>query len=241
MIPTLHILGWSLSTYWLMLVLGIAAMVLLLCIRRSRFSLNLIQAICAGLLLAVFGVIGAKLLYVAENWRLTLQNGIAPGGMSFFGTVFFLPLALAVTSRLFHMRPAVFIDYCTPAVPLMLAMMRIGCFLTGCCGGISITLAGAVFPLPVQLFERALDFLILDLLLQAKHKKAPDGVLYPLFMLLYGVIRFFLEFLRTTEKNLLYLSNGQWFSLVCVLCGGLLLFFLKHKSFNSTGSDTNER
>ncbi|BDF71095.1 prolipoprotein diacylglyceryl transferase [Oscillospiraceae bacterium] len=237
MYPTLHILGANISTYRLMFALGVAAMILLLCLRRSRYRLSLVQAILSGLLLAVFGVIGAKLLFIAENWRTVLQSGITPGGMSFFGTVFLLPAILALTAPLFRMRPLAFIDYCTPAVPLMLAVMRIGCFFTGCCGGVSITLAGATFPLPVQLFECALDFLILDVMLQIEKKHGPSGALYPLFMLLYGIVRFLLEFFRMTEKVLLRLSNGQYFSILCIVFGGLLLFRLKRKFINSSGSD----
>ncbi len=237
MYPTMHVLGASIATYWLMFALGVAAMILLLCIRRSRNCLNILQAIFSGLLLAVFGVIGAKLLFIVENWHTVLQSGITPGGMSFFGTVFLLPAALALTAPFFQMRPMAFIDYCAPAVPLMLAVMRIGCFFTGCCGGVSITLAGATFPLPVQLFECTLDFLILDVMLQIGKKHGTSGTLYPLFMLLYGIMRFFLEFLRTTPKSLLYLSNGQWFSLLCLLCGGLLLLRLKYRNTTLSGSD----
>ena len=36
-------------------------------------------------------------------------------------------------------------------------------------------------------------------------------------MLTYGVLRFFVEFLRDTPKDWVTLSHGQWFSLAAII------------------------
>lgn len=123
-----------------------------------------------------------------------------------------------------------------PAIPAGHALGRVGCFLGGCCYGCPTdTGLGVVFPPgslpygqygalplhPTQLYE-AVFLLFLALFLSAWGK---DRAL-PLYFLLYGVERFFLEFLRGDDRGSLLpgLSPAQWISLLLLLLGGALLF-----------------
>ena len=47
-------------------------------------------------------------------------------------------------------------------------------------------------------------------------------MLYPVFLGSYGVIRFAVEFLRDTEKNLAGLSAGQIWSLVAIVAAAAI-------------------
>lgn len=52
--------------------------------------------------MAVFGCLGAKLLYVLENYDYVSKNGISFGGMSFFGTVRLMPIVVSLMAVIFR-------------------------------------------------------------------------------------------------------------------------------------------
>lgn len=211
--------SWSLSTYWMMLGIGIIGMLVLMRHRKERYGLNSVYAILFTLLLTVSGIAGTKLLYILENLKDTLKNGISLGGMSFFGAVFLIPVLMILFGKVFSMEPGAATDACAPCVLIMIALMRIGCFLSGCCGGWEVELLGFHFHWPTQAMESIGDFGILGELLQNEERGETCGKLYPMFMVRYGILRFFIEFLRDTEKNILFMSNGQWFALTAILVG----------------------
>lgn len=216
--------GRRISLYWAMHAVGLAGMICLCLRRRKRFHVSAGFAVITALLLAVLGYVGAKLLYIAENWSQVMENGLSLNGVSFFGTVFFMPLALPLVAKLARKEPKAYLDYCTPSGLLMLNCIRTGCFLNGCCRGITVQLNCNDVVLPAQLLECVLDLILLEIL-YAKEKSLPEGKLYFLFMGGYGLLRFCVEFIRDTPKTLLGLSNGQWFSLICLLIAAVALLF----------------
>lgn len=120
-------------------------------------------------------------------------------------------------------------DLCGPCVAIMIGCMRVGCFWGGCCGGWKMCIGDVRFNWPTQAMESVGDFAILFGLAQASEEEKYAGKLYPLFLVSYGIMRFFLEFLRDTAKDWLYLSHGQWFSLVAILIG-LIWLRRSHKT-----------
>ena len=212
----------SLSLYWLWQIVGIVCMTVLCMHHRRLYEIPAALAPFMGIILMIFGFTGAKLLYILENLQTVARNGLTLAGVSFYGTVFFLPAAILLTAVCIRRKPGRFLDYCTPAVPLMLACIRLGCFCNGCCGGITLWFGSRPAVIPVQLLECALDFVMVCVLLRAEREEKWKGMRYVLFLGMYGSVRFFLEFLRTTEKDKLGLSNAQWFSLlcaaVCIVC-----------------------
>ncbi|SEF58058.1 Prolipoprotein diacylglyceryltransferase [Eubacterium ruminantium] len=227
---------WPIEPYWVMHILGVAGMCLLSFFRRNNGK-DIIkgwQAILTGILLAIFGYIGAKILFIIENYKTIKSIGLTFSGVSFFGTVFFMPLAIPAIKRMLfiRMKDLQFMDFCTPAGILMLAFIRIGCFMNGCCRGIVVDVNGKPLMCPVQLIECSFDFLLLSIILNDKIKKRFENGLYILFMMGYGLIRFVLEKYRNTSKfgNLFIeerggdsrktvLSNGQIFAVICMTIG----------------------
>ncbi|MCC8163617.1 MAG: prolipoprotein diacylglyceryl transferase [Lachnospiraceae bacterium] len=226
MLPVFHINEEiEISTYWLMFAVGVVAMCALACGSRKRYGVKIWQAVIYTLLLAVCGLAGTKILYILENWQDFLKNGFTLGGLSFFGAVYLIPLLMWLPGRLFSLNYEQSMDLCAPCVALILACMRIGCFLNGCCGGREILVSGRTIQPPTQLIEMVWDLAIMLFLLYGKPAKR-QGSRYPLFMLCYGTVRFLLEFLRDTEKDWLYLSHGQWFSIVAIIMGLIWLFHI---------------
>lgn len=118
--------------------------------RREKLAEAMIWDVWTASLLG--GLVGARLLYVVEQWDYFAQApaqmfAIWRGGLVWYGGV-----AGALVAVLLYLRyqrqpaPAV-IDAVTPATMVGLAFGRVGCFLNGCCFGKVTDLAwGVCYP-----------------------------------------------------------------------------------------------
>jgi phosphatidylglycerol---prolipoprotein diacylglyceryl transferase len=82
---------------------------------------------------------------------------------------------------------------------------------------------------PSQLYEAAYMFAIAGILLWQSRKKHQEGFISMLFIFLYGVFRFALNFFRD-DPRWLGISTGQWLSLAMVLVAGYFLLTKYKKS-----------
>ncbi len=228
MFPELRLGSWSVSTYWLCLLLGVVAAGIVFFLRRKRYGIKGGWSLVITLLGALGGMAGAKILFFLEqigNPQPVVRVG---SGFSFYGVIFGLPVFLFLYSKIFGMRAGEFFDYCTPGAVVLFAVLKIGCFLSGCCAGIHADW-GLIFPgesqprIPAQLIESVCAFLIFAGTLAAERHWEKKGLLYPVFMGSYGVIRFAVEFVRDTEKNFAGLSIGQIWSLVAIVIAAAIL------------------
>lgn len=240
------------SLYWAAHIVGIIGMSTISYVRRKEIGINTVQAVLTGVLLAVFGFIGAKLLYIVENLSHVLKYGITLGGVSFFGTVFFMPLAIPLIALILRIKSKDYIDFCTPAGVLMLAFIRMGCFMQGCCGGLTIWISEKPFIFPVQLLECSLDFLLIAILFTERIRERFKHGLYFLFMGGYGTIRILMEFMRKTPKDenmftrfavdgsvgRYVLSDGQIFSIICIL---ICVIYMIYKNKKGSFTENHER
>ena len=227
MLPSFYLGTWKVDTYWLMLAVGALGMLLCVLYRRKQFSLGWGGSALFTLTLTVVGVLGAKLLFVLENWQEVLESKFSLGGVSFFGSVFLILALMPLVGRLFCLRGGETLDLCAPCVAIMIGCMRVGCFLSGCCGGWEACFGSWRFRWPTQAMDSIGDFAILLLLLQWEEQGKQKHLLYPWFMVLYSTMRFFIEFLRDTPKDWLLLSHGQWFSLAAAAIGGGMIIAVK--------------
>lgn len=218
------IFGYSVSSYWLMFGVGLLAMLVINCFRRKKMQYSIWKSLLCTVLVTFLGYAGAKLLYTAENIRTVMENGFHVGGLSFFGALYFIPFVVYLFKKITHKSFGQFMDYVSPGLIVFLAMMRVGCYLNGCCGGITYVrndLVEAV--VPTQLIECVADIAIFAVLLILEWQFEGKGLLYPFLMVFYGCVRFLLEFFRDTPKDWLYLSHGQWFAFLAVLAGWIVL------------------
>lgn len=151
-----------------------------------------------------------------------------------------------------------YFDLVMPEVALAQGFGRIGCFLAGCCYGRETTSSiGVVFPegsmapagvklIPTQLFSAAGDFLIAGILMVIAYKFSYSAVaardedleqkhllkgdIGCIYMLLYGIGRFVIEFFRNDERGAVgFLSTSQFISLFIVAFGVTLLLYNRKK------------
>ncbi len=203
-----------------------------------------------GLLMVLAGFLGAKILLVLNEWNYYLQNPrellslsmLQAGGVFSGGLIGALLAAAWYIHR--HRMPLLRTADCfAPGLALSHVFGRLGCFSAGCCYGKATHAAwGVVFsnplanrlagtPLgialhPTQLIESGVELLNFLLLSQLFNRKLREGRVFAAYLVVYGVARFFIEYLRGDPgRGEVFgglLSGTQLISLLLVAGGGLL-------------------
>lgn len=122
------------------------------------------------------------------------------------GFIYFPLIALAL-GKLLHIRGRTITDYIAPGVSLSQGIAHIGCSFAGCCYGFPAE-RGIWNPkfetcmVPNQMMETAAALLVFAVcaLYAKKRRYDSDGRVYPIFLILFGVTRFFPEYLRDNQK-----------------------------------------
>ena len=224
MLPFIRLGGIRLPVYWLMIGVGTVGMLILTLLRRKKYNFSVISSIIFTVVTLILGIGGAKLLYVFENLKDTLENGFPLSGFSFFGSVFFIALIMPLVGFLFRLKPLRSLDAVAPCVAVMIGCIRVGCFFNGCCGGWT-TASG--FTWPTQAVESICDFMLLFLLLRMEKKEKFAGWLYPTLIGIYSAYRFIIQFFRAEEATWLIFSLGHFYALAGMIIGGIWLLLLK--------------
>ncbi len=194
--------------------------------------------------MVVIGLIGARLLYVWENYKLFAgQLGriflLTEGGISQWGGLFGAMVGAYIWAVRSKTSLRKLFDAGGPAAMIGLAIGRIGDVINGEHHGIPTTAPwgvqyvnpdtlgepGKVVHLEVG-YEMLLTLGLLALLLpfhQRLKGKLPDGVLGLLYFGLYAVGRFFLSFYRTDPSVFLGMRQAQVASLVMVVAAVVLI------------------
>ena len=160
---------------------------------------------------------------------------ITDGGMSFHGGLAGVMLAMWWYGRKLGKTIWHILDFVAPLVPIGLGAGRVGNFINGELWGKETTVPwgvlydGAVRH-PSQLYEAALEGLVLFVILWwYSAKPRPYMAVSALFLLLYGVFRFIVEFYRVPDAHLKYLAldwvtMGQVLSAPMIVAGAVMLF-----------------
>lgn len=183
-------------------------------------------------------IIEIVLISLYQHGLVSILNKITGNlldtGVNYFGFVFFMPLLLPLFCWMIGIDPYKQIDMITPAYPIALFFMKIGCFCAGCCRGLPCTFGiynqtYDCMEIPVQLIEAAFAVIIFFILLVRKKKSSP-GSLLPQYIILYCASRFFSEFLRIDANVFLGLKKYQILCVVGFFFGIAQLWVLKkHK------------
>ncbi len=177
----------------------------------------------------VWGFLGARLFYVIQNFSYYAREplkifAVWEGGLIFYGGAILVFVALLRTCRKKHWPFWKILDFLIPYGALTHAFGRIGCFLNGCCYGKPSDLPWAVrFPElpylvhPTQLYEAVYDLALFAFLLVRRKRARFEGEIALLYFLLYGLGRYFIEFLREPGWSWMGLTANQWMSAAIIL------------------------
>ena len=241
MLPFVTILGRSLPMYGLLGLLGFLLGLLFVIPRVPRFSLSRDDAAYIYVFAALGALAGAKLLYLLPLLPRLAGALLAyvAGGFVFLGAIPGGLLAARLAARAYRVRLADFMPLLVPALALVAALGRVGCFCAGCCYGVECdSPVSVVFPaaslaappgvprLPVQLFEAAVQLALFLALLWFTARPRRARFAAEFYLACYCPARFVLEFFRGDEARgaLWGLSTSQWLSAAGSLAVSLYFF-----------------
>lgn len=254
MLPYINIFGYEIATYGLIIFIGIFIGAIISIFYFSKFFSVKKEDIFYCILYAVIGLgIGAKLLYIITNIPFLIENyqslnlfdtflQMLKGGFVFYGGLIGGILGVLVYSKQFKISFKELLLILLPVVPLIHGIGRIGCLCAGCCYGMEYHGFGAItfhnsllapndVPLfPMQIVEAICNFVIFIVLLLTYKKFLGTYKTVGLYLVLYSVVRFTLEFFRGDLIRGIYfsLSTSQWISIVLFIVG-IAIFVLEYK------------
>lgn len=187
----------------------------------------------------ISGIIGARLLYIIENINYYIKNPIEiimlqHGGLSWFGGLIFGILFSIIYLNKKNLSLYKFLDLIVPFVALGQAIGRIGCLLNGCCFG-KVSKFGLYFDvhklvlIPTQMYSSLALIFIFVILRFLQNRPHREGEVFFIYLLLYSVKRFFIEFWRADHEAILFgLTLFQIISIV-IFCFALWKLILIKK------------
>ncbi len=247
MLPYLHIWHFSLPTFGLMLATAAICAGALLHANLRRFRLDA-DAIGIIAIATIAGVLGAKLWHVLQDPATLLAHPavlIDRSGLAWFGGLVGGIGALLLQAREARVRALSMLDLCAPSAALGYGIGRIGCLTSGDGDyGIASNLPWAMsfphgldpvsYPVhPTPLYE----FLVaLGIAAWLWRQSAPGaarllhpGLITGEYLVLSGLARFLVEFIRINPRIYFGLSNAQVASVGSVLVGVLLILWSRRR------------
>ncbi len=191
--------------------------------RREEVSANTILDL--SFVALITGIIGARILFVLFNLNYDLLHPFEiimfwQGGLIYSGGLILGTLCAILFLKVRRLNIWKVVDICAPSLAIGQAIGRIGCFLNGCCFGKPVSW-GIKFPpgsmasyeqfsqgliksvneysLPVhptQLYSSLNALIIFLILIMVRKRKRFNGELFWLYLFLYAITRFGIQFLR---------------------------------------------
>src|SRR5690554_5027884 len=209
-----------------------------------------------------FGVIlggrfGYVMFYNFEYWTsdpLWLFR-IWEGGMSFHGGLIGVIVAMFIYANRIQVSYISLMDFVAPLVPLGLGFGRLGNFIGQELWGRPTDSAwGMIFPKdpdqlarhPSQLYQALLEGgVVFAIIFWFSKNPRPRGAVCGLFLIVYGVFRFLIEFVRERAQGIGlmvgWMSRGQLLSLPLVVLGLplLMLAYWPQRNAAASGADAS--
>ena len=219
-------------------------------IRARERGLDANRVLDLGIYIIISALVGAKLLLLITDFKSFTADPRELLTLARSGGVFYGGLIVAVVVALWYIRRVglplwTTCDVFAPGIALGHVVGRFGCLFAGCCfgkpttrpWGITFTdpfaAANVGTPLgvalhPTQLYEAGAELLILIVLLVTERKGRPfPGRTFWLYMLLYAISRFIIEFYRGDDRGTVGMfSTSQFISIVLAPLAIVMLVYL---------------
>ena len=219
-------------------------------VRAKERGLDANRVLDLGIYIIISALVGAKLLLLITDFKSFTADPRELLTLARSGGVFYGGLIVAVIVALWYIRRVglplwTTCDVFAPGIALGHVVGRFGCLFAGCCfgkpttrpWGITFTdpfaAANVGTPLgvplhPTQLYEAGAELLILVILLVTERKGRPfAGRTFWLYMLLYAISRFIIEFYRGDDRGMVGMfSTSQFISIVLAPLAIVMLVYL---------------
>jgi phosphatidylglycerol:prolipoprotein diacylglycerol transferase len=243
MFPRLFTWGsFTLHTYGLLVAIGFLAGIYTAQRFARRFGLNPDQIFNLSVYLAIGAIVGAKLFLILQDWRFYLGHpgqllslSLLESAGIFYGGLIVALLVSVVYVRRQKLSWLAVGDAIVPGVAVGHAIGRLGCFSAGCCWGKATKhFWGIIFtsayahrtvgvplgvPLePTQLLGSAAEVVLFIILWRMASRRKFIGQLTAVYLVLYGIWRFCIDFLRYYSAQALFFHNSLTAAQLTSLC-----------------------
>lgn len=226
--------GWPVYSYGVLLAAAYLAGLQMAVVRARHAGLDASKVMDFGIYLIIAALVGAKLMLVVVDFNYFRQNPRELLSLARAGGVFYGGLIAAVLVGFWMVKKYQFNiwtvgDLMAPGIALGHVIGRMGCLMAGCCFGRPTSVPWAItftnpaaalnvgtplaIPLhPTQLYDAGAELIILAfLLLTERRGKRFAGRTFLLYLLLYAISRFIIEFYRGDDRGMVFnmLSTSQ--------------------------------
>jgi phosphatidylglycerol---prolipoprotein diacylglyceryl transferase len=253
--PFIHIGPVTFPTFGLLVATAVLAALFVMRADFKRRALA-VDAETIVAFTAIAGMAGARIYHLMESpreffadpWPLLFSRM----GFAWFGSLIAGFFALALLARHYKIGMLTMLDAASPAAALGYGIGRIGCLVSGDGDyGIPTNLPwGMSFPNgivpttqrvhPTPIYEFLIALVIFWFLWRlggrAIRDARPAGIVFAAYLVLTGVARFFIEFIRINPRSFFGMTNAQAASLASILAGAILLRFTRGAGAKPSGS-----
>lgn len=185
-------------------------------------------------------IIGARAWYVIFEWDMYKNNPIQilnfrAGGLAIHGGILFAIIGIYFYAKKKEIPLIDILDVMAPSLAFGQAIGRWGNFVNGEAHGTPTNLPWAIIVdgvkvHPTFLYESIGDFLIFLFLINYRKKNLKKGIQTAIYFIAYGILRFFVEGLRTDSLMIGPIRMAQLTSVIYLIVG--LYLFFKYKNIN---------
>lgn len=250
-----EIFGVQIKSYGLMIAIGIIVASSLFISKGRKKGLDEDSLLNLIIFTVIGGILGGKLLFIITEIKNILKD---PSILLNFGYGFVVYGAIllgALTMYLYCKRKKwntlEIMDITVPGLAIAQGFGRIGCFLAGCCYGAETKLKiGVEFPIgslapsgihlhPTQIYSSIFNFILGFFLLYYGSRKINTGKATGMYLIIYSIGRFLVEFLRNDPRgNIGILSTSQFIAIFTLVIG--IIIFNIHRLFKGENINVEE-
>jgi phosphatidylglycerol:prolipoprotein diacylglycerol transferase len=247
--PFIHIGPLTLGTYGLLVATGLICAFFVLRADLARRGIAADAEAIIGIT-GLAGLAGSRLYHLLESPAEFFANPwpqlFSTMGFAWFGAVIGGFLALWLLARRFRMPVLLMLDVASPAAALGYGIGRMGCLISGDGDyGIPTSLPWGmsfpngivpttqrVHPTPIYefLIAVAISWILWKVGGRASKTASNRGMVFTSYLLLTGLARFLIEFIRINPRSFFGLTNAQTASLASILAGMIIWGALHRKA-----------
>lgn len=235
-----ELFGIQIKGYGLMIAIGIIVAASIFINKGKKRGYDEDSLINLIIFTVIGGILGGKTLFILTELKDIIND---PSILLNFGYGFVIYGAIgggALTMYLYCKKKKWNIieifDIVVPGLAIAQGFGRIGCFLAGCCYGAETDLPiGVVFPEgslapsgihihPTQIYSSIFDFALGFLLLYYGRKQRMNGKVMAIYLIVYSIGRFLVEYLRDDPRGSIGLFSTSQFIAIFTLVLGIIMF-----------------
>ena len=237
----------TLQTFGIMFALGFVAAGLLVAMRLRELDRPVDWAYELIFAALIGGIVGARIDFMIENWSEVeddpFGNLFSGSGLVWYGGA--IGGALGAFAWAYYRRflNLTLLDLAAPGLAIGYAVGRIGCQLSGdgdygipWDGPWAMSYEDGTVPTPpgvevhpTPLYEAIAMSAVAYVLWRLRNAFRP-GILFALYLVLGGLERFLVEFVRRNDEIALGLTQAQWLSVAMILAGGIWILLAARRA-----------